>query len=613
LTVNNEINSTEKLLDVIRGKNIDPPPAIEKNIEPSPKRQKASNNILNRPRTFSIKKIYTIGVDIGYGVIRLYKAARSADSKSSLIDYKVVDYDSKIVKGSIEFNTILKSALVSFSGNPSECNIWTIMSTAEVNVHHIKIPRVAKKLLDNVIYWTAKKETSFDEKDSIFDYEVQGEIVDQGLPKYSVMVYSAPVAEVEKVRTLFSNIGITLAGITITPFAIQNIIRKGWMPSGEGAMATLFIGNDFSRIDIFNRENLVMTRGIKTGITSMMEAIAETLSESNRGLRLGKEEAKKILFSINTDSEKLHETDPGFGLKEEQIFEMVLPPLERLVRQVERTLEYYTSTMGFEKVERIYVSSSMSIYEPIVHYISEQLGVRSEIFDPFKQHAAHPALEGLSPSGRMFLSPALGLSLSDNLHTPNFIFTYKQKNREIYIRTLNKSIFAAFGLALVVCLATLAYQVVEAKVSGNKIAQLEKDISRYNPLLTNETIEKMAAQLSARRQISSKYAERYTQLAVIGEISDLTPANIGLMNIKITLADPAAKEKPEKAQQTLNEGIVLEGVISGNRNMLDSLLTQYVMKLEYSPILRQVSVTKSTIIKFNKSEVLQFTLNARIG
>ena len=70
--------------------------------------------------------------------------------------------------------------------------------------NHLKIPHVPKKQLENVIYWTAKKENPIDEKEVVFDYEMQGEITDQGIPKYSVMVYSAPRSEVEKVRDLFS-------------------------------------------------------------------------------------------------------------------------------------------------------------------------------------------------------------------------------------------------------------------------------------------------------------------------------------------------------------------------------------------------------------------------
>ena len=105
---------------------------------------------------------------------------------------------------------------------------------------------------------------------SIFDFELQGEIVDQDKPKYSVMVYTAPKAEIEKVKTLFSDMGITLAGITTVPFAVQNIFRSKWMPASEEIFASLFIGNNFSRIDVYNKENLVMTRGIKTGSSNSM-------------------------------------------------------------------------------------------------------------------------------------------------------------------------------------------------------------------------------------------------------------------------------------------------------------------------------------------------------
>jgi Tfp pilus assembly PilM family ATPase len=609
LAGSNDINSTEKLLDVIRGKKSDPFTAVEKSVDTSSKKQKSPKFVANWPKIFSTKKIYTIGVEISHDCIFLCRTVKTADGKSVLVAYKAVEYNSQLTRESSEFKAILKSALFSFCGNPANCSIWTHMSDSEVNVHHIKIPLVAKKQLENIIYWTAKKENTFEDKDFIFDYEMQGEIIDQGIPKYSVMVYSAPIAEVEKIKTLFSDIEITLTGITTAPFAIQNIIRKKWMPAGESTIASLYIDHDFSRIDIFNKENLVMTRAIKTGIASAMEAIADTINEKGRGLNLGKEDARKIFFSINPDAEKLKETDAGFGLKEKEIFEMVLPPLERLARQVERTMEYYASTKSSEKVEKIYISSSMDIYQPIIDYISEQIGIKCEILDPFKKQEAYPAIKSLSLSERMFLVLSLGLSFADNFHTPNVIFTYKQRNREIYIKRLNMGIFAVFGLALILCLTTLVYQGVEANLLSKKLVKMEKDISRYKPLLTTEKIEKMAAEVALKRQSNRRYAERCTQLAVIGEISYLTPSHIGLLHIKVTLAGPAVN----KTQKDANEGVILEGVAFGDRGKLDSFLTQYVMKLEYSPMLRQITVGKSSIVKFKNTEVLQFTLNAKIG
>jgi Tfp pilus assembly PilM family ATPase len=614
LTDKGDITSTEKLLNVIRGKDTAPFTEEEKSAVSSSEKQKITKTPrtgLIKPKIFSEKKTYTIGVDISHDFIRLSRMVNAADGKPVLVDYKTVSCK-HAAKSTPEFNSLLKSSLLAFCGNTANCNIWTLMSAAEVNVHHIKVPRVPKKQLDNIIYWTARKEYPFEEKDYLFDFELQGEIIDQGIPKYSVMIYSAPIAEVEKVKIIFSEIGIPLTGITIVPFAIQNIFRKKWMPASEGTVASLYIGNDFSRIDILNRENLVMIRGIKTGITSMMEAISDSLNESGSGLRLEKEETRKILFSIAPDSDKLKETDAGFGITKEKIFEMTLPALERLARQVERTLEHYASTIGFEKVEKIYISSAMNIYEPIINYISDQLGIKTEIFDPFAGQVAFPAIDSLNLSERMSLVPTLGLSLSDNFRTPNVIFTYKQKERETYVKRFSTGILSVFIVALILCFSTLAYQGLEAKLLNEQLERLGKRISLYHPLLTTEKIEKTATEVAMKKQINRAYAERYINVAVIGEISDLTPANIRLINLKITTIEPT-KDKTEKASKDANDGIILEGLVSGERAMLDSSLAQYVMKLENSPMLRQITVGKSNIVKFRKSEVLQFTLNAKIG
>ena len=41
-----------------------------------------------------------------------------------------------------------------------------------------------------------------------------------------------------------------------------------------------------------------MTRGIKTGTSSMIEAIADSFSEKSASMRIGLDEAKKILFLV---------------------------------------------------------------------------------------------------------------------------------------------------------------------------------------------------------------------------------------------------------------------------------------------------------------------------
>ena len=609
-----DINSTEKLLNVIRGAGQVPPDPDSKKSRVSKTAKKTAKILdISSAKNASDKKRYTIGVDFGQGFIGLAKTIKASDGRPMLIDHKIIRYDHLTSKNTSEFNNLLKSALISFCSSFANCSIWTMMPAGEVNVNYLKVARVPKKQLENVIYWTAKKEMSFDDKDSIFDYEVQKEITDQGLPKYLVMVYTAPKAEIDNIKLLFSNIGVPLAGITIAPFAIQNIFRSGWLTQEEETYATLFIGNDFSRIDIYNRQDLAMTRGIKTGTSSMIEAIADSFSEKSASMRIGSDEAKKILFSLGPDSEKLSRKDAGYNLREDEILDMIFPVWERLSRQIERTLQYYTSSVGYQKVEKLYVSSSMNAYNPIIIYLNDQLAVKTEFFDPFSSHSSYTGADSLTLSEKISMVPVLGLSLSDNKRTPNALFTYVEKNKELRVTRINRGIFTAFAAALIICLVALVYQAFEMSNLNAKRAQKERELSAYNPVLSTEQISKMAEDVKKYTQGTKKYAQRYLAPAAIGEVASITPGNIKLINLKIGL--PAANPKPAagKAASDSAEDLLVEGVIFGQRDMLQSLLAQYVMKLENSPMFKKVTINKTSYTTFRKSEILHFTLNAQVG
>jgi Tfp pilus assembly PilM family ATPase len=611
-SINNDINSTEKLLNVIRGKDKESFSALEKpQVSSSGKKPAKINNVI-LPKRFFDKKIYTVGVDIGREFICLVKTTKDSDDRPILIDQKVIKYSPQASIGSSAFNNILKSSLIAFCGSNTNCNIWTKISTSEVNVHFLKIPRVPKKQLENVIYWTAKKEGFIDENKLIFDFQLQDEIVDQAKSKYSVMVYTAPKAEIEKVKTLFADMGITLTGITTVPFAVQNIFRSKWIPASEEIFASLFIGKDSSRIDVYKKENLVMTRGIKTGSSSSMtEAIVASVLEKTGHLKLTHDEAKKILFSLSSDSEKLRDTDAGYNLKKEEILEMISPIWERLARQVDLTLK--TSSIGYQKVEKIYILSSINADNSILEYISDQLGTKTEFFDPFKQQTASPATESISLFERMLLSPALGFSLSDNRRTPNAIFTYQEKNREINTKRTDRLVISSFVATLIICLITLIYQSSERNILKNQQIKLEKELALYSPILSMDKISKIADEVKTQKKINHQYAQKYLGLAAIGEISDLTPQNISLISFKLTEGSVSSKVADDKKPKETSDGVTIEGVVFGDRNMLDSILAQYVMKLENSPVFSQVLIQKNSITTFNKNEVLQFTLSAKIG
>ena len=74
---------------------------------------------------------------------------------------------------------------------------------------------------------------------------------------------------------------------------------------------------------------------------------------------------------------------------------MITPVWERLARQVDLTLK--TSSIGIQKVEKIYILSSVNFDKSILDYMSDQLDAKTELFDPFKHiRISRPLNESLS-------------------------------------------------------------------------------------------------------------------------------------------------------------------------------------------------------------------------
>jgi type IV pilus assembly protein PilM len=612
-----DTTSTEKLLKIIRSKKDEALPAPAGAAEPVlPKTDRFK---IPLPKLINLHKSSTVGIDIGHDYLRLVRAEETAGGKLEIIARRRFAVPSRMPRDTPEFAAFLKSSLDSICGSAKQTDLWVNMSAARVDVHHVRIPKVSKKQLSNVVYWTAKKETPFDEKEMIFDFETQGEVIEQGIPKVAVMVYTAPRKEIEDLKALFSRIGLPLTGISIVPFSVQNLFRTAWIPAIEGTVANLFIGNDFSRIDVYSASNLVMTRGIKAGLSSMAEALMDRLNERKQdpgAPALTIEQCRKIIQSLSPDSPPLQETDAGVNLREEDIFEMIQPALERLSRQVERTIEHYVTMMPGEQIVRIYVSGAMNVYQPIVEYVGSQLGISSAVLDPLSEQesVACPDVEDTGCiSERIAFGPALGLALSGSDYTPNLMFTYRDKDEQTSIKRINQAVFAGFLAVVLICSVAFTYQNHVINQKRAEIAGLETQFARLGPPVDRNQLLKLVAKVRQRNELSRVYADRYLGMVLISELAALTPTHIRFTDLKITLGPaPAGDAAKKEAAKARVEEITVEGLILGERQMFETSLAGYTMSLEASPLFKQVAIQKNSVEPYLKGEALHFILNIKV-
>lgn len=624
-----KISSTEKLLNLIRSKPTTPGNTQEISDTHSSTKIRKSGSAKILP----YQKAITVGVDIGDRDLRLAKVTQISAQQWKLLDYTKVPFEPQIPKESPEFPHLLKSALTNFCGPSKKIKLWSFISSAQVRVYHFLIPKVAKRKIANAVFWTLKKEISFKEGETIMDFEVRGDVIEKGIQKRAVMVYTAPKKEVEDITSLFSKSDFPLTGITTTPFASQNLFRTRWISASEETIGNLYIGRDSSRIDIFYQGNLVLTRGFKTGLNSMIESLMEGFNkgryegipieiempqgesisppESPEGLRpMTMEDARNVLLSLSPDSAPLSEADPGFHLKEEKIFEMVLPAVERLIKQLERTLKYYEN-LGNERVTKIFISGGIdAYYQPVVDKIADQLGINSDIIDSLDEenHFFDDVIFPSSIDERIDYIPVLGLALSDNSYTPNLMFTYYDKEKSAGIRRLNRGIFVAFTFIMAVCAGIFLWQERLTELKEAKIARLSKELSQYTPKVDQKIILLTTSRLKTKQKYLKEYSKRYLGMAVLSDLSVMTPSNIRLLSVTADFGGIS----DDKADKSIPKTLAVDGIIFGKREILESSLAGYLMKLDSSPIFSQVKIMKSNVESYEKLQVLRFILDIQL-
>lgn len=531
-----------------------------------------------------------VGVHIERSAVRLAK-----NRHGRLVDYRCVHFDPDLKKNSDEFEKFVRKVIKDFCRGAGRVNIWACRASPTMHVRHLRLPRVSPRQLSNTVYWTFRNEIPFDERATVFDYEVEGEITEAGVRKTDITAYISSRQHLKETADLFAHTGHNLAGVTIPFFAFRNLFKSPCGLPGHTNLLCLHVGDDYSQIAVFLDGNVALARGIKIGVMTLFDPVRDALKTS-----LGADQCWTLLRSLNPESEPLTEKDVGYGIDPEALLRMMQPALMRLVRQLERSIESYLGARdGGPRIERIYISGAISVCKPMMEFIAEQLGVTAHTIDPMAAHCAAGKLQPPENETESVLyAPAIGLSMSTPATTPNLLYTYKDKERARHTRRLNVWILGAFLCLTVGLVGAYLWSRQSAARQRPVLENLEQAVAAYDPQPDESMILALAVQTRSHYNRNLRAASEYLALATLSELTHLTVAPVKLTSIQLDFGPipPLETEEEEAPPDHLDEPkrhITLNGVVSGKRQMVDTLLTEYVLRLESSPLFGQVTVTSS--------------------
>ena len=614
-----------------------------------------------------------VGVDISATEL-VCVAVRGQDAAFEVLALETVPVPQGVEPGQPEFAVLLRRALSGLCLAGQTPKVWAAAQSARSNIQFLTIPKVPSRQVDNAVYWTAKKDMGFDEADVVFDFERRGEITEKGASRLGAMAYTTPREAINLLQNDFAQAGFPLAGLTLEPFAHQNLYRRRIVDgTTEGATANLHVGSNWSRLEIVSNGNIMFVRVIKTSMSGMEQAIYEALESrgmaapaqpakaakapspaagpreevvldldalsgrSEAGLVLELDaparsaapepapaapspepqadddvrpleaaHARELLDAVVYGCLSVDDCHPGHGLELDDIMDMLRPVASRLVRQVEMTLKHYRESLGQEQVTRLTVSGALGGSRLFLDFIQEHVGLPCESLDPL---AGRPLPDGTHLGGRRpgaLFSQALGLALSDEDYTPSAFVTYKERAAKRASRLLEQG--ALVGLAAVLAgMALLSFSAVSKRqaLEGQRDA-LNMRLSGYGASLDAAGLARKSEELRAKVEAMQRFASRNHIVGVWEEAMALAPdgVRIGSMTTECGPPDKPLDQAAKQAAKNLKDGkdpnapvsrLIIEGVVLGDARLFDSMLASYVVALEGSPLLEEVSVKRSEL------------------
>ncbi|MGE4265152.1 MAG: hypothetical protein AB7E46_11855 [Desulfovibrio sp.] len=549
------------------------------------------------------------------------------------------------------FAALLSECLEAMGFASSSADLWAILRSSDLDLNVLAVPKLSGSKLDAAVYWTLQKEKKFAEAEYALDYLVLGPSAQAREHKLDVLTCLARRADVERLRDAFQQAGRPLTGVTAIPNAFLALYRRPGAPTGYAMAANIHVEPDFSAIGLYARDRLLFSRFIRSGAGSMAEALAEhfqyqakpqaaPLAELELSLpdasapgaeplpppeALDSAQAQELLRHVLLGAPRPAFATPEHLLPPEQMLEIVSPAIERLARQVERTLEYYASSQQ-ARCDALHLSGEIFGCPAIAEALASQLGFAPVVFDPA---AILQAGEQQAPAqDRMVLAPAVAAALSLADKGVNLMANYKVRTAQEAKRLVTRSII--IGLAGVMLLIGAAGLVLERgnAAKQRELASLKAQVAALGPMADEAALKAMVERYAQRQAGLRKAATRLLATASVADIARRAPEGVRILSLNVEYpaaeqAKPGAppppgqpKPQPKPQGQPLAPAqgtLVIEGVVMGERPGFDAALSRFVINLQSSPMFQMPVVNESGLKELGAGEqVLHFVMHVGV-
>ena len=505
-------------------------------------------------------KVRWVGLDIGTQSIKII-ALEKKKHRWRLNQFRYEQFASRGEEDPIGYDKWLQETLKSSISAMGLEGSWasTPLSGTQVALRKMTFPEMPLEEVKEAVRFQGQ---------TIFPFVLENAVigvapVSKAADKQEVLVAAAMRDQVNQRINLLNGANLNPFCLSLIPIALKKtyLLNKDRPP--KESVALIDIGAHTSTIAMVQKDEVVFSREIGIGGESLTEALTDLSRTAQPGGLLNYQEAEEIKFKYGIPLDEMggEQTDEGLAL--EAIREALMPIVDRLVMEIDRSFGYFKTQAEIQGIDRIFLSGGGSLLKGLRQVIGRSFNLPVADYDFWDTLEMDPEVDAAAFTGLypLFIAP-LGLAMDDNPVINLLPFTRKS-SRQVFWETGKKALI--YGLGPLAFLGFLGYQALGLRADlgriNQTIAKRQAELVRMQG--ANTEMARLGKEEAELDQKISVYPTRMVARApvreILGKIGRNMPSNMTLTAVSLT-ADPK-KEDQEPAAKTKSPGEVPGGAV----------------------------------------------------
>jgi MSHA biogenesis protein MshI len=253
-----------------------------------------------------------------------------------------------------EHDKLLREKVKQYSLHKSPCS--TLIDIGDYSIISVEAPDVPPTELRQAIRWRIKDLIDFHIDDAVVDVYDAPATGASG-KQNNLYVVVTQQSTIQKQADLLHNVDANLDVIDIPELVMRNITAL--LPENDAGVALVYLARDRGLITITRQSTLYLARSLDIGYEQLGQqpAAAEELSFGD---------------SLSTSGEDGGSTSPGMTMN---------PAYDRLVLELQRSLDYYDRYFGQPPIAGIYLAPTESELPGLNDYLHQNLAINTHNLD----------------------------------------------------------------------------------------------------------------------------------------------------------------------------------------------------------------------------------------